>query len=194
MLPFHPLPCESRADPFDDPDWIFEVKHDGYRALAHLEAGKVRLVSRRGREFNSYAPLAIALAKEIQTRNAVLDGELVCLDAGGKSIFADMRRRLPPVLIAFDLLKLGSQDLRERPLRERKLALRTIIPEVSSHLLYLHHIAGRGRDLFEAACRMDLEGIVAKKADAPYDVKRARWWKIKNPAYSQGAGRSGSKG
>jgi hypothetical protein len=89
------MPLEQRAEPFDDPEWIFEPKLDGYRALAVLEAGRVRLVSRRGREFKSYPTLASALANEISAKSAVIDGELAALDERGRSVFNAMRSRRP---------------------------------------------------------------------------------------------------
>lgn len=187
------MPLERRSEPFDHPDWIFELKYDGYPCVAYLDAGAVRLVSRRGREFTQYVSLATALAREIRARDAVIDGELAVLDEAGKPVFAAMRSRRPPVLIAFDLLQLDGEDLRALPLVERKARLRKILPKKSAAVLYLQHVDGRGRLLYALACEQDLEGIVAKKADAPYDVKRAQWVKIKNPAYSQAGNRWGDR-
>jgi bifunctional non-homologous end joining protein LigD len=184
-LLFQTINLAPRTAAFDDPEWVFEVKHDGYRCLAFLEDGAVRLVSRRGRELTRYAALAAALSKEINARSAVIDGELAVLDGVGRSLFAGMRRREPPVLIAFDLLALDGDDFRNRPLVVRKATLRRILPKSSAYILYLQHIEGRGQQLFKLACENDLEGIVAKKASDPYDVKRAKWWKIKCPAYSR---------
>jgi bifunctional non-homologous end joining protein LigD len=127
----------------------------------------------------------------IGDHQAVLDGELVVLDADGRSLFYDLlRRRHPPVFVAFDLLFLDGEDLRELPLLERKRRLSALVPEQSSSLLYAQHVIGAGRALFDQVRALDLEGIVAKLAAAPYRrTVPPHWIKIKNPAYSQAEGR-----
>jgi bifunctional non-homologous end joining protein LigD len=127
-------------------------------------------------------------------RAAILDGEIVCLDAQGKPQFYDLLRRSEPTYFyAFDLLALDGEDLRTLPLIERKRRLSRIMPKKRARrLLYVGHIAGRGIDLYRAACERDLEGIVAKLARAPYVVcepRHSTWLKIKNPSYSQMEGR-----
>jgi bifunctional non-homologous end joining protein LigD len=101
-----------------------------------------------------------------------------------------MRRRGPQHFYAFDLLWLDGDDLRGVPLLERKRALRGIIPPQPCPVLYVDHVAGSGIELFEAACAGDLEGIVAKLADASYTPEATTWVKIKNPHYSQAEGRA----
>jgi len=80
MLSFQPMPLTRKAEPFNHPDWLFEVKWDGFRCLAYIEHGRCRLVSRNGNEFKSFPTLNSALPQECHTKRAVLDGEIVCLD------------------------------------------------------------------------------------------------------------------
>jgi bifunctional non-homologous end joining protein LigD len=175
------------AEPFDDRDWIFEIKHDGYRCVAYVSAGACDLISRNGNTFKRWPELCRKLAHTLKGHDAILDGELVCLAPDGRSLFAPLLfgQRIP-CLFAFDLLWVDGDDLRDLPLLERKRRLRKLIPQRQrSRLQYLEHVARRGRDLFAAACARDLEGIVAKWARAKYTPgKRTTWAKVKNPEYS----------
>jgi bifunctional non-homologous end joining protein LigD len=186
------MALERMREPFGDPDWIFELKYDGFRALAHVGA-QVELVSRRGRQYRQFEELRRAIREDLAVREAVIDGEIVCLDQEGRPQFVELlRRRGEPVFIAFDLLTLDGRDLRELPLLERKQKLRRIIPGESTSLLYLDHIEGRGRDLFAEVCARDLEGVVGKLKHAPYRATLpSSWAKILNPGYSQANGRGG---
>jgi bifunctional non-homologous end joining protein LigD len=171
---------------FDDPGFIYELKYDGFRAVAHIEGGSCRLVSRRGNVYKSFAPLRESLAA-LGRSAAVLDGEIVVLDAGGRPQFYDLlRRHGRPLFYAFDCLSLDGRDLRALPLLERKRSLAKL---VKGHpgILYAQHFAGnRGADLFRMVCEQDLEGVVAKRKDAAYGDG---WFKIRNPGYSQYEGR-----
>ena len=183
---FAPMPLRRAREPFDDPGWLYELKLDGFRALAHVDRGQCRLVSRNGHTFKGWPGLATAIATAIRAESAVLDGEVVCLDADGRPDFkAPLFRRAVPVLYAFDLLMLDGQDVREKPLLARKRLLRRVLPRRSGQVLYLDHVAGRGIDLFRAVCEMDLEGIVAKRKDGIYDPDATMWVKVKNASYSQ---------
>jgi bifunctional non-homologous end joining protein LigD len=185
---FQPMTLSRRREPFNHPDWLFEIKHDGFRALAYIQGGQCQLVSRRGNVFKQFLPLAGQMVKGLKVKSVVLDGEIVCLDANGRSQFHSLLfHRGTPYFYAFDILQLNGKDLRLLPLIARKKRLRKLIPNRSS-LLYVDHIEARGEDLFRLACREDLEGIVAKRKDGVYGP-RADWVKIKNPAYSQIVGR-----
>jgi bifunctional non-homologous end joining protein LigD len=189
---FRPMPLVRIPEPFDHPDWLFEVKHDGFRALAHVEGHQCRLVSRNGHTFRQWPHLCEELAHAVKAHDAVLDGEIVCLDRRGRSDFKSLLyRRVWPYFYAFDLLAVDGDDLRAWPLIERKRRLRTLIPPVPTRLLYVESVEGRGRDFFEVACAYDLEGIVAKLADGRYhaDGTSTSWVKIKNPHYTQATGR-----
>ncbi len=187
-----PVPLERRPKPFSHPDWVYEVKHDGFRALAYVQRGRVRLVSRNGHEFSSFAELADGMARELTRAEAVIDGELACLDKNGCSQFnALFFRRGTPRFCAFDLLWLDGRDLRELPLVERKRVLRRIVPKRPDYLLYVDYVEGEGEHLFKLVCERDLEGIVAKHRHSRYTVEDGNpaWMKIRNPRYSQMVGR-----
>ena len=193
MLPqLTPLRLAVARAPFDHPDWLFELKYDGWRALAYLEKGHVRLISRNGRVYRRFDDLCASLATTISAREAILDGEIVCLDADGRPRFNDLfHRRGTPSFVAFDLLWLNGIDYRPKPLLNRTSALSTIVPATSDCLLHADHVLERGVDFFKLVCERDLEGVVAKLTQAPYaEIKgKTPWFKIKNPHYSQGAGR-----
>lgn len=113
--------------PLDHPDFLFELKHDGFRALAHDWDGQCELVSRKRNAYKSFEELRDSLAK-LKVKNAVIDGELVCLDSEGRSIFDEpLFRRGCPIFCAFDLLYLNDWDLWQLPLIERKEKLRALI-------------------------------------------------------------------
>jgi bifunctional non-homologous end joining protein LigD len=182
-----PVPLGRQAKPFDDPNWIFEIKHDGFRALALIEQGHCWLVSRRKHKFTSFGNLAGALGREVKVDMAILDGELAVPDEHGSVFASIMKRRRDVRYYAFDLLWLNGKDLRGLPLVARKQMLKRIIPAGSAHVLYVDHTKGSGTHVYRLACQLDLEGIVAKKADSPYEDNGSDpyWVKIKNPAYSQ---------
>jgi bifunctional non-homologous end joining protein LigD len=186
-----PLVLKPRADAFDNPDWLFELKYDGFRALLEINAAGARLLSRNRNRFRHLDPLAAALAQRLGVSDAILDGEVICADALGRPIFLDLlRRRKPASFVAFDLLWLDGEDLRPLPLAERKKRLaRLLTPRANRLVAEALAIDGRGRDLMTVVQEHDLEGIVAKRKRDPYGPG-ARWWKIKNPAYSQAEGRS----
>jgi bifunctional non-homologous end joining protein LigD len=182
----------QQAEPFDDWDWLYEIKHDGFRALAVIEHMQCRLFSRKKHRLTGYQDLRAALVKEVHADAAILDGELAVVDHLGRSVFADMmQRRNLARYFAFDLLSLNGQDLRQLPLLTRKEKLKRILPSRSPHVLYVDHSRGNGTALYSLACQLDLEGIVAKRADSTYEdnPNGRKWIKIKNPAYSQKEGR-----
>lgn len=184
-----PLRLSRRKSPFDDPEWVFELKYDGFRGLAYVDAEVSRLVSRNQHRFDEFASLATSIAEALDAERAVLDGEIVCLDGEGRSQFYELlARRGEPRFCAFDLLWVDGEDLRDRPLLERKSRLRALVPDSHSRLLYVDHVEERGAALFSKICEMDLEGITAKRKKGLYR-DGTRWLKIKNPDYSQAVGR-----
>lgn len=190
LPPISPMTLSRLREPFDHPDWIFELKHDGFRCLAYIADGACQLVSRRRNTYKSCASLKDSLA-ELRVKNAVLDGEIVYLDAAGRSIFKDvLHRRGEPLFYTFDLLWLNGRDLRSLPLLKRKNRLQRLLdahrPE---RVLFAKHIEARGVKFFQAVCERYCEGIVAKRKDGVYSARGRTWIKIKNPNYSQGEGR-----
>jgi hypothetical protein len=171
--------------PFYHPDFIFELKHDGFRALAHIWDGKCQLVSRKRNSYKSFHGLRNNLAT-LKVQNAVIDGEIVCLDAEGRSIFNELlHRKGSPTFYAFDLLYLNGRDLRQLPLVERKQELSAILGKSKlSDVICGKYAEGRGIDLFKEVCERNLEGIVAKRKTGTYSTVSG-WLKIKNPNYTQ---------
>src|SRR5215813_2229769 len=187
------MQLSRRIEPFDSDQFIFELKIDGFRALAHIEDDGGELISRNGNVFRVFAELAAWIAKHLRVQSAVLDGEIACVDDDGRPVFRDLLfRRRQCVFIAFDLLYLNGKDLRTLPLIERKAMLKKLLRRKRSRILYLDHVEGDGRLLFEQIVAMDLEGIVCKRKDSPYKVTEepSRYWiKVKNARYSQLEGR-----
>jgi bifunctional non-homologous end joining protein LigD len=192
-----PIAPGWRKEPFDHPDWLFDLKYDGFRAVCYVENGHCSFVSRRGNVFTRFDALceqmASALCHEVMSElgveDAILDGEVITADETGRPQFYDLLRRTrSPSYVAFDLLWLNGADLRPLPLRERRERLKTILHAGSPTIAEAVSVEHRGRDLFELMCAHDLEGIVAKRLADPYGA-RVRWLKIKNPEYSQKEGR-----
>jgi bifunctional non-homologous end joining protein LigD len=199
------LPLDRVPAPFSHPDWLFEIKWDGFRALLYSDTDDVRLVSRNGNTFKSFSGLCEGLARDLKGRRCILDGEIVCLEANGKPQFRDLLfRRAEPLYYAFDILwdehawsddeqeRLrfrNGEDLRYLALFDRKPRLYTVVPKDGERLLYCDHVDGDGEELFHLACANDLEGIVAKRKSDPYLPEHARWLKIRNQEYSQWIGR-----
>ena len=193
-LPRDPRPqlATLAASAPSGPEWLHEVKLDGYRLLARVERGQARLLTRRGQDWTHRFPrLAEALAA-LPCRAALLDGEVVVLDERGVSRFQRLQRALSsspgddvPVWVGFDLLHLDGQDLTGAPLRARKEALRHLLagwPAAGrGPLRFGEHLVAEGARVHEEACRRGLEGIVSKRADAPYEPgRRTRsWLKVK---------------
>jgi bifunctional non-homologous end joining protein LigD len=177
--------------PFDDERWLFEVKWDGYRALATIEHDGVTLTSRKGNDMLPQFRELAGLPAAFRSLPVVVDGELCVLDASGKPDFQALQQREKPLpghkrrkpspvtFVVFDLLYADGRDLRERPLEERKRLLEAIVvPERG--VLYSQHFAGKGTALFALAEQRGLEGIVGKLRTSPYRSTRSREWvKIK---------------
>jgi len=190
----HPMLAESVEEAFNDDNWLFEIKWDGYRAVAFIDRGKVRLVSRNQNELTARYPELHDLAKFIEAKDAILDGEVVALDEEGRPSFSLMQQRtgfrapgkraaaradVPVLYYAFDLIYLDGCDWRRMPLEERKKRLASIL-KTGDALRYSDHYEAQGKALFEIAKQRKLEGILAKKRNSCYEEKRSReWLKIK---------------
>lgn len=189
-----PMLASIAEDPFDDPNWLFEIKWDGYRVVSFVENGTVRMVSRNQNDLGPRYPELNALPNLVNAKSAILDGEVVVLDEQGRPSFSLMQQRtgirahgrqaaarpdLPIIYYVFDLIYLDGYDLRRVALDDRKRVLRGILP--SGELVrYSDHHAGQGMALFQAAKQKGLEGIVAKKCNSCYEERRTReWLKIK---------------
>src|SRR5215813_14567903 len=185
-------PTLHRA-PFTRAGWIFEHKLDGFRALARTGA-KPALISRNGLSYTTAFPEIMAALRAFPVA-AVIDCELVVVDTDGRPQWELLRRRAriyrpgapeeaaasePATLCAFDLLAIGSNDVRELPLLARKERLAQLV-DGAPPVHYVEHLEAHGEALFAKVCELDLEGIVAKQADSPYRaVRSAKWLKVRS--------------
>lgn len=170
--------------PFDHPDWIYEVKWDGYRALAELHHGEVRVYSRNGVPFTGKYPLIVASLRKAGF-DALLDGEIVVVDDAGLPDFQALQQYREQgaghlLYYVFDLLHLEGHDLTPLPLERRKELLRRVLP-VLPGIRYSDHVRAEGILFYRAAVGKGLEGIVAKDGTSPYEPgRRSRsWLKVK---------------
>lgn len=187
--------------PFTREGWLFELKHDGYRACVQKFGAEIAILSRWGTDLSACFPeLVEALAS---APDAVLDAELLVPNERGRSDFAELRRRAllqrprmidqaairrPAVLMIFDVLHASGQDLRQTPLTARRAWLRhAIVPRAGVQVI--EGVETHGEAIFASVCDQDLEGVVAKRLEAAYGAGRhSSWVKIKNQRYSrQGA-------
>ena len=189
-----PMLATSVEKPFDDPDWLFEIKWDGYRAVSFIEKGKVRVLSRNHNDLSKQFPELLELPKSVKADTAVLDGEVVVLDEQGRSSFSLMQQRtgfrkygrrapgqsdLAIAYYLFDLMYLDGYDLHRVSLEPRKQLLQKILV-TNDRIRYSEHFAGTGKALFEAAKQQGLEGILAKRRGSVYEERRSHeWQKIK---------------
>jgi bifunctional non-homologous end joining protein LigD len=184
-----PIVLTSCPEPFDDPDWFFEPKYDGFRGILYSSAAGCEIRSRRDFQFDRFNELCERIRGVIGPRDFILDGEVVALNRQGKPVFRDLLRGQGFLAFAaFDLLWLDGTDMRQRPLLERKQALNQLLPDDTAPLYKILTLDEHGRALFSAIKKMDLEGIVAKRKGDPY-TSATEWYKIKNAGYTQGEGR-----
>ncbi len=163
--------------------WLHEVKYDGYRALVSVANGKAKVFTRSGLDWtDKFAAIAEAAAK-LPVESALIDGEIVAFKDGHPD-FSTLKDAISSggdmTLFAFDLLALDGEDLTALSNLDRKARLQPLIPTDDDRLHYSDHVVGAGEQLFETMCREGLEGIVSKRADAPYLGKRTKaWLKVK---------------
>ncbi|MDX2114847.1 MAG: DNA ligase D [Planctomycetota bacterium] len=175
----------DRAPPEDG--WLYEIKFDGYRLIARRSGSSVHLLTRSGADWtDKFRPLSEAVG-DLPVRSAIFDGEATIVDAGGRTAFQELQSAIKArhfdglVYFVFDLLYLDGFDLTQTPLVERKRLLRQIVPETGRGMIrFSDHVTGNGADVHKNACQLALEGIICKKADAPYVQMRSRsWLKVK---------------
>lgn len=187
----HPMLATLVDKPFDNPQWLFEIKWDGYRSVAFLDGGKARLVSRNQNDMTNQYPELRELPSYVRARTAILDGEIVALDDAGRPSFSLMQQRtgisgngrsikgadrsVPIAYYAFDLLYLDGYELMRVDLEKRKELLAGILAG-SGLVRYSDHHLEQGVALYDAAKQQGLEGIVAKRRNSCYEQKRSREW------------------
>ncbi|MDB4947288.1 MAG: ATP-dependent ligase [Labilithrix sp.] len=168
-------------------DWVYELKYDGYRALATVDDGSVSVATRNGNDWTDHFPTIAEALSHVRVKNAVFDGEIAYVLEDGRTDFQklqnalsgkDDERRL--VYFIFDLLFYDGVDLRDQPLTARKDTLKTVLAGLSAPLKMGDHLTGDGHALHAHACKMGLEGIIAKRSGRPYRAGRGpEWVKIK---------------
>ncbi len=171
------------APPAGD-EWLHEIKHDGYRIVARIEEGEVQLISRNGKDWTKEFPQVARAVGRLPAGTALLDGEVAAVLPSGATSFQALQRRsenvAPLVYFAFDLLHLDGWDLRSVPLVGRKQVLRRLLESGPDTLRFSDHVLGHGPEFFEQARAAGLEGVISKKADAPYrDGRGGDWRKAK---------------
>ena len=179
-----PILATLTDGPYDDKDWVFEIKYDGYRALSYINGSDVTIMSRKNLSFNQkFSPVVTAL-QELGLE-AVIDGEIVALNDAGKSDFQLLQQWQKTgdgelVYYVFDLLWINGYNVMDLPLHERKEILQLLLPE-HAMIRYSDHIEQAGKQFFKAAIHQGLEGIMAKQIDSPYipKVRTRQWLKIK---------------
>ncbi|MEO7726624.1 MAG: DNA ligase D [Burkholderiales bacterium] len=168
-------------------DWIHELKYDGYRMLSRLDRGRVRIISRNGKDWTGKFPALAAAVKALTARTAWLDGEVCAVDAQGRTDFQALQNALSGlsseegntalVYFVFDLLHLDGHDLTGVTLVERKRLLQELIGDGSAAIRFSPEVRGAGKEVFSQACAKGLEGIVSKQAQSTYGAgQRARSW------------------
>jgi bifunctional non-homologous end joining protein LigD len=197
-LPFDPMPeriepCLAllKPRPCTGPDWLFEVKWDGYRLAIHVDPKGVRVITRGGHDWTARFPAIVAAAKALGVSTAIFDGEAVVLDEEGRSDFGALQRSLggrvgkrvseESILYAFDLLYLDGHDLTGTELSVRRHILENLLPASEESAIRLsEEVNLDGEALLIHAYRLGLEGIIAKHRDRPYRSGRTGdWLKIK---------------
>jgi bifunctional non-homologous end joining protein LigD len=185
-----PMLATLVREPFDDPDWLFETKWDGFRVEACIAGGEVRLWTRGRKDAAGYFGAFLSPPTWLDAAEAILDGEVVALDEHGQSDFGLLQQRIGRsgartsdrrvVYQAFDLLYVDGASLIDLPLEERKARLRAVVRD-DHRVLVSDHVIGEGRAFFEVARERRLEGMVAKERHSPYLPGRraATWLKIK---------------
>ena len=181
-------PCLPRPaqQPPSGPDWVHEIKHDGFRILARRDERGVRLFTRNGYNFTDRFPLIADAINSLPVRSCLIDGEAIVVGTTGLSVFDLIRYRQhdgAAILCAFDLIELDGKDLRRKALEERKHTLANVLYRERDGLVFNQHYDGDGAIIFKQACSLGCEGIVSKRLGSPYRSGRSEHWlKVKNPA------------
>jgi len=192
-------PClPSSAERFPaGPDWVHEIKHDGYRLMARRDAVGIRLLTRNGHDCAPRYPLIVEAVDRLKARSCLIDGEAVCCDENGLTVFAMLRYRERPAeifLYAFDLLELDGQDLRREPLETRKATLASLLRGCGPGLRLVEHLAHGGDVVYRHACKLSCEGIVSKRLGSPYAQRpHAALAKAQGPGGAGGEARGGGR-
>jgi bifunctional non-homologous end joining protein LigD len=182
---YKPMLASLTGSSFNDPSWIFEIKWDGYRAIAEITKNKVELYSRNGLSFKQLYPAVVEALKKLKVK-VVLDGEIVVFNEQNKPDFQKLQqfgevKKGSLVYYVFDCLSVDGQSITNLPLIERKQILKELLHE-NETIRYADHVIENGIEFFSEIRALDIEGVIAKRADSVYHPgKRSPdWLKIKN--------------
>ncbi|TCU06813.1 non-homologous end-joining DNA ligase [Rhizobium sullae] len=196
-LPLDPMPARiepclalTKAKPPKGPDWVFEIKWDGYRLAVHIEPRRVRIITRGGHDWTHRFPAIAEAAKQLSVATAILDGEAVVLDDQGRPNFGLLQQSLggrggkrtsgEALFMAFDLLYFDGHDLTEMELSGRRHLLEDLVAGKEGDIRLSEEVEADGDRLLDAACEHGLEGIIAKNRHSTYRSGRlGDWLKIK---------------
>jgi bifunctional non-homologous end joining protein LigD len=166
--------------------WIHEIKHDGFRILAHRQGRSVRLITRNGHDLADRFPPAADAIAALPVKSCVIDGEAIVCNDEGLAVFNLIRghgRNARAVLCAFDLLEVNGDDVRAQPVEQRKHRLANVLYREREGIAFNAHYDGDGAIIYKHACALGCEGIVSKRLGSPYRAGRTDYWtKVKNPA------------
>jgi bifunctional non-homologous end joining protein LigD len=180
-------PCiPTRAlKPPAGPEWVHEIKHDGYRLQVRRDGDVVRLFTRKGYDWSDRYPAIAVTAMKLRAQSFTLDGEACVCGPDGVAVFDALHRRgtvREAMLYVFDLLELDGEDLGALPLSDRKKRLARLLGKRRIGIVLSEHTNEDGALIFQQACKLGLEGIVSKRLSAPYRSGPSRdWIKVKNP-------------
>jgi len=182
-------PCQPSkvATPPSGPDWVHEIKHDGYRLMVRRDGSRVRCFTRNGHDWADRFPAIVDAALRIDAASFLIDGEAVVVSDDGRPDFQALRTRRTGhavVLYAFDLIEHDGDDLCSLSLLQRKRRLAKLLGKSQRRAMrFVEHLAGDGPTVFRHVCKLGLEGIVSKRVDSPYRSGPSKTWlKSKNPA------------
>jgi bifunctional non-homologous end joining protein LigD len=181
------LPCLPKVaeKPPASSGWIHEIKHDGFRILAHRQGRAVRLMTRNGNDLAERFPQIVEAILSLSVQSCVIDGEAIVTDDKGLAVFDLIRGRhhhAGAELCAFDMIELDGKDLRRSSIEERKRALSRLLGRFQHGIVVNEYFEGDGAIIYKHACALGCEGIVSKRLGTPYRAGRsAHWLKIKNP-------------
>jgi bifunctional non-homologous end joining protein LigD len=171
-------PClpSPAAVPPAGPDWIHEIKYDGYRMMARRDGVHIRLLSRTGTDWSAKLPLLLKAVARLACTSCLIDGEVVAHNEDGVPDFKALRKREPPSLVAFDLLERDGRELRREPIEVRRQELQNLIAGHDPAILYSAEIGAPADLAFVEICKMGLEGIISKRRGMTYESGRSQRW------------------
>lgn len=177
------LPTQAKRVP-EGNDWIFELKHDGYRLMVRKADDRVRVYTRRGADWTRRFPRIVSAVQKLRATSFLIDGEGIVYNKNGMPSFDLLHSReydKEVSLVAFDLLEIDGAAVRREPLLKRKSMLEKLLARVKDGIEFNGHLEGDGQTIFQHVCRLAHEGIVAKRIDLAYESRSRRWIKVKNP-------------